>query len=200
MRRIVVFSGCEVPSFMENVPMSTVHPPSLLYIPLIISAPSPPLPLLSCLFLFSYPSLLPFPSPSTQQYSIPYLLFSSRTGMGLPEPGLSPVHRVFWGPQDARVTHHSRSISCIGRVDTRADSVMVSIGFQCNHFLPIPSSPHSTSPGGIMCCRSQLDLLHFPYALGHLVVERGGVRWGIDEVSLPKKSSKSLFNSSSLGY
>ena len=30
-----------------------------------------------------------------------------RTGMGLPEPGLSPVHRVFWGPQDARVTHLS---------------------------------------------------------------------------------------------
>ena len=45
-----------------------------------------------------------------------------RTGMGLPEPGLSPVHRVFWGLQDARVTHLSRSISCIGRVDTRADS------------------------------------------------------------------------------
>ena len=45
-----------------------------------------------------------------------------RTGMGLPEPGLSPMHRVFWGPQDARVTHLSRSISCIGQVDTRADS------------------------------------------------------------------------------
>ena len=44
--------------------------------------------------------------------------------MGLPEPGLSPVHRVFWGPQDARVTHLSRSISCIGRMDTRADTVM----------------------------------------------------------------------------
>ena len=43
-----------------------------------------------------------------------------RTGMGLPVPGLSPVHRVFWGPQDSWVTHLSRLISCIGRVDTRA--------------------------------------------------------------------------------
>ncbi|KAL5509121.1 hypothetical protein EMCRGX_G004415 [Ephydatia muelleri] len=39
---------------------------------------------------------------------------------------------------------------------------------------------------------SQLDLLHFPYALGHLVVERGGVRWGIDEDYMNQTHGKSL--------
>ena len=46
-----------------------------------------------------FPPSSPSLPPSTQLCSIPYLLFSSRTGMGLPEPGLSHVHRVFRGPQ-----------------------------------------------------------------------------------------------------
>ena len=99
------------------IAIHTSHHLSLLYTPFIISAPSSLLPFLSCLCLFSSS-----PSPLLQHNNTLFHTCLYRTGMGLPEPGLSPVHRMFWGPQDARVTHLSRSISCIGRVDTRADS------------------------------------------------------------------------------
>ena len=99
------------------IAIHTSHHLSLLYTPFIISAPSSLLPFYSCLCLFSSS-----PSPLLQHNNTLFHTCLYRTGMGLPEPGLSPVHRMFWGPQDARVTHLSRSISCIGRVDTRADS------------------------------------------------------------------------------
>ena len=99
------------------VAIHTSHHLSLLYTPFIISAPSSLLLFLSCLCLFSSS-----PSPLLQHNNTLFHTCLYRTGMGLPEPGLSPVHRMFWGPQDARVTHLSLSISCIGRVDTRADS------------------------------------------------------------------------------
>ena len=106
------------------------HHPSLLYVPLILLhcythlSSYRHLPLFSPSFLVFFYFLIPpsSPSPLLQHNNTLFHTCLYRTGMDLPEPGLSPVHRVFWGPQDARVTYLSRSISCIGRVDTRADS------------------------------------------------------------------------------